>query len=85
MQQTIQTTQIHEHTEVSDILHDTFSQLTDLDFRQNFFLAAPAFFFHKLAPRYDDVASLHIDLENLACHFLADEPADIARFSDINL
>jgi len=85
MQQTIQAAQIHEHTEVSDVFHNTFPQLTDLDIGQNLFLTAAAFFFYKFSPRYDNVSAFNIDLENLTIHFFADEPADVARLPYINL
>ena len=59
--------------------------MSDLDFRQDFLLAAPAFLFYEFAPGYDNVSAFYVYLENLAIHFFADEPADIARLPDINL
>ena len=85
MQQAIEPSQVDEHTEVSDILDNAFSQLPDLDFVQNLFLTALAFFFDKFAPRYDNVPAFNVNLENLALHFLADESTYIARLSDIDL
>ena len=85
MQQAVQASQIHEYAEVGDVFHNTLSQLSDLDFRQDFFLAAPAFLLYEFAPGYDNVSAFYVYLENRAIHFFADEPADIARFPDIHL
>ncbi len=85
MQKAVQAAQIHKYAEVSDIFHDAFAQLADLDFRQDFFFAGLAFFLDEFSSGYDDVSAFNIDFENLALHLLADESADVPWFSDIDL
>ena len=85
VQQAVQTSQIHKDAEVGNVLDNALTPLTDLDFRQDFFFAAPPFFFDELAPGYDNISTFHVDLENLAVHLFTDEPADVTGLSDIHL
>ena len=59
--------------------------MTWLDFGQNLFLAAAAFLFDELAPRYDNIPAFDIDFENRAIDLFADEPAYVTRLSNVDL
>ena len=85
MQQAVQASQIHEYAEIGNVFDNALAKLADLNFRQDFFFTAPAFLFDQLAPRYDDVSSFDVDLEDHAFYLFADKPAYIARLPDIDL
>jgi len=85
VQQAVQPAQVDEHAEVRDVLDDTLAELTDLDLVEDLLFAGAALFLDELAAGNHDVAVLHVDLEDFALHVLADEPADVARFANVNL
>ena len=85
MQQPVNTTKVNERTEVGNVLDGTFSQGTNFQNLEQFFLLSIAFFFDQAAAGNDDVLSSFIDLEDHALNFLPNVVGNIRWTSHVNL
>ncbi len=85
MQQAVHSAQIHERTEIGDVLDDTRPGLARLDFGEQFLLQTATRFFDQIAARQHDVAAFLIDLEHLALELLAEEIVQIPHRHHIDL
>src|SRR5690606_1110552 len=84
-QQAVNSTQIHERSEVGDVFHDAFADLAVLDFREEFAFHLRPLFFDQAAAGNDDVFAGIVDFQNHALNFVPDELADILRSANVDL
>ncbi len=85
VQQTIDTAQVDERTEVGDVLDDTFAELANFQFRQQMFAIFFALLFDQRTTADDDIATGFVDLEHFALNDAADKVGDVVRPADIHL
>ncbi len=85
VQQTVDTTQIDEGTEVGDVLDDTLAELSDFQFAQQVIAIFLALLFDQRPAADHDIASRFVDLENFALHDASDVVGDIVGTSNIDL
>ena len=85
MQKAVDTTQIDEGAEISDVLDDTLAHLIQFDFGHQVRLQLVAALFEQLAAADDDVHTRLVDLDDLAFQILADELGNVAHPADGDL
>ncbi len=85
VQQTVESIEIDEHTEIGDVLRVAQAYLARLDRRQQLALLHAQTFLDQLATRHDDVAALFVDLKNLEIKFLANEIVGVVHRRGIDL
>ena len=85
VQQAVDTAQIHEGSEVGDILDGTLSQLTNLKIGEQRLLHLFAFFFDQTAARNNDVSACFVDLQNHALNFVSDVFCNVVRPPNVDL
>ena len=85
MYKTVNTAQVNEYTVRSDVLNNTFINLTLLKLRHNLSLLSFELSLDKCLVRNDNVTELLIDLHDLEFHCLAYENIVVADWMYINL
>jgi len=85
MQQAVDTVEVHERTEIGDVLDRALAELTDLDFAEQFEFLSAAGFFDDLAAGNHDVLALFVDFKNFDLQGAADVVVEVAHRNDIHL
>ncbi len=85
VQQTINTTEVDEGTEVRDILNRTCAKVANFEVAEKFLFHLLACFFDQSATRNNNVSTRFVDLQNHALDVLADVVSDVRRTTHINL
>ncbi len=85
VQQTVDTAQVDERTEVGDVLDDTVSQLANFQFAQQVFAIFFSLLFDQRAAADDNIATCFVDLEHFALHDAPNVIGDVVRTANIDL
>ena len=83
--ESVNTAQVNEYTVRSDVLNDTFEDLTLLKLANDFLLLSLDFLLDESLVRYNNVAELLVDLNNLELHSLAYELVVVAYGMNVDL
>ena len=85
VEETVNTAEVDERTEVGDVFHDAFADLVDFHIFKQLGAAILAGCFEKFAAGNNDVSAVLIDLEDLEFVFLADEIVHVFDRTDVDL
>ena len=85
VKQAIQTIEVNECSEISDILHRAFTNISRRHFSQQFGTFFGPFLFDELPARKDDILALLIDLDDLVFVSAAHVRGQTLGRSDVNL
>ncbi len=85
VQKAVNTTQVHEHTKLGDILDHTGAHLALLDVDQEILLQLGPLVFHQLAPGDNNVHALHIHFDDHCPHGLINQIANLDGAAQRNL
>ncbi len=83
--QTIYATKVDEYAVVSDVLNHTFENLTFLETRNNFFLLCFHLCLDKSLVRYNHIAEVLINFNNLEFHRLTNEYVVVTNRLNVDL
>ncbi len=85
LQPTVDPPQVHERSEVGDVLHHAGPTLPGLHRHQQTRLHLRTLLFDQPTTAHHDVPSFHVDLQDLARHVLTDVLRNVARTTDVDL
>src|SRR5688572_31988973 len=85
MQQSIDTAEIDECTEVGDVLDDAFAHLILLELLHELFALSSTFAFQDHATRHDDVPAPLVQLDDLELELLAEQLVDVRNATQRDL
>ena len=85
MEQAVHPVQVHEGTEIGDVLDNALADLANLDFRKQLLLLLAAPILQQLSAGENDIAAILVDLENLELELPVQEIVRIANRQNIQL
>ena len=85
MDESVNTTEVNEYTVRSDVLNGTLEDLALLELADDLLLLSLKLLLDKSLVRYNDIAELLVDLDNLELHGLANELIVVAYGVNVDL
>ena len=85
MDESVNTTEVNEYTVRGDILNGTLEDLTLLELADDLLLLSLELLLDESLMRYNDIAELLVDLDNLELHGLANELIVVAYGVNVDL